>query len=91
MLAMEGARCTAARIAVGACAPAPVRLPAAEALLVGGVLDDASLAKAGAALAEACDPIDDARGSAAFRRKLVPRMVKRALLAAKEKKAGARV
>jgi carbon-monoxide dehydrogenase medium subunit len=85
MLAMAGGRCTAARIAVGACAPSPVRLPAAEAALVGGALDEASLAEAGALLARACDPIDDARGSAAFRLKLVPRMVRRAVLAAKEK------
>lgn len=85
MLAMAGGRCAAARITVGACAPTPVRVPAAEAALVGGTLDEASLAEAGARLAQACDPVDDARGSAAFRLKLVPRMVRRAVLAAKEK------
>lgn len=85
ILAMEGGRCASIRLAVGACAPAPLRIAEAEALLAGTTLDDTALAAAGAVLAEAADPIDDARGSAEFRRKLVPRMVRRAILAAKQK------
>lgn len=85
ILAMEGGRCASIRLSVGACAPAPLRSAEAEALLAGTTLDDVALAAAGAVLAEACDPLDDARGSAEFRRKLVPRMTKRAILAAKEK------
>jgi carbon-monoxide dehydrogenase medium subunit len=78
ILAMKDGRCASARIAVGACAPAPVRAPAAEAALAGTALDDA-------ALAAACDPVDDFRGSAAYRLKLVPRIVARAVRAAQAK------
>jgi carbon-monoxide dehydrogenase medium subunit len=85
ILAMKDGRCASARIAVGACAPAPVRAPAAEAALAGTALDDAALAKAGALVAAACDPVDDFRGSAAYRLKLVPRIVARAVRAAQAK------
>jgi carbon-monoxide dehydrogenase medium subunit len=85
IVAMKGGRCTAAQIAVGAAAPAPLRLAAAEAALVGSALDDAALAKAGALIAAAADPIDDVRGSAAYRKKLVPRIVARAVRAAQAK------
>jgi len=85
MLAMKNRRCAFAAIAVGACAPAPVRVAAAEAALTGTTLDDATLAKAGALIAAACDPIDDFRGSAAYRKKLVPRIVARAVRAAQAK------
>lgn len=88
MIGMEGNCCTFARIAVGACASKPVRVPAAEERLVGSVLDDSAIAVASALLVEACDPIDDFRGSASYRLKLVPRLVKRAVLAAREKAHG---
>jgi aerobic carbon-monoxide dehydrogenase medium subunit len=82
ILAMKGGRCTSAAIAVGASAPAPVRVAEAEAALTGTALDDAALARAGALIAAACDPIDDFRGSATYRKKLVPRIVARAVRAA---------
>src|SRR5262249_23468169 len=85
ILAMKQGRCTSAQLAVGACAPARVGVAAAEAALLGSALDDNALAAAGALLAEACDPIDDFRGSAAYRRKLVPRIVARAVRAAQAK------
>lgn len=83
MIGIEDDRCTFARIAVGACAPKPVRVPAAEDRLVGSTLDDKAFADAGALIVDACDPIDDFRGSASYRLRLVPRLVKRAALAAK--------
>lgn len=85
MIGMEGERCNFARIAIGACAPKPVRVPAAEERLVGSILDDSAFAEAGAIIVDACDPIDDFRGSASYRLRLVPRLVKRAALAAKAK------
>ena len=85
ILAMKDGRCASAQIAVGACAPTPVRVAAAEAALAGSALDDAAIAKAGALIAAACDPIDDFRGSAEYRRKLVPRIVARAFRAAQAK------
>lgn len=67
------------RVAVGACGPAPVRSVAAEAALAGHLEDGAAVAAFGAALAELSDPVDDVRGSADFRRRLIPRMVAAAI------------
>lgn len=71
--------CTSCSLAVGACAPAPVRVAQAEQALVGSRLDEAALARAGALLAQACDPIDDFRASRGYRLKLVPRLLRRAV------------
>jgi carbon-monoxide dehydrogenase medium subunit len=75
VLALEDGICRAARIAIGGCGPAPVRLVEAEAGLVGTTLTDAGIAAAGALLAAACDPVDDVRASAAYRRAVVPRLL----------------
>ena len=64
-----------------------MRDPAAEARLIGTALDDAALDAAAYILVGRCDPIDDFRGSASYRLKLVPRLLKRAVNAAKEKAA----
>jgi aerobic carbon-monoxide dehydrogenase medium subunit len=88
MLALDDGRCAFARIAVGGCAPMPVRVPQAEERLIGSPLDNPALAEAGTLLAQSCDPIDDFRGTAAFRLKLVPRLVRRAVLSARAKAEG---
>jgi carbon-monoxide dehydrogenase medium subunit len=90
VLAMDGGACKGIRIAVGACAPTPVRVPEAEAGLVGGALDDKALATACRTLADACDPVDDFRGSADYRRMLVPVLVRRAVAAARKRLEGRR-
>ena len=83
VLRMERDTCAAIRIAVGACGPRPVRLAEAEALLVGKPLDRQALLAAGSRIAEACDPVDDARGSARYRLNLIPQLVARAALRAR--------
>jgi len=67
------------RLAVGACGPAPIRLPEAEAELAGRLRDPAAVAAFGAALAAAADPVDDVRGSADYRLRLIPRLVAAAI------------
>lgn len=68
-----------ARIGVGGVAGVPVRLPGAEATLVGEA-PGAELHEAAAAAAAAeVDPVGDLHGSAAYRRDLVRAMVARAL------------
>jgi carbon-monoxide dehydrogenase medium subunit len=62
-----------------------VRVAEAEAELVGGALDDRALAAACKTLAEACDPVDDFRGSGEYRRMLVPVLVRRAVAAARKR------
>jgi carbon-monoxide dehydrogenase medium subunit len=79
VLAMTRGACSSIAIAVGACGPMPLRLPAAEAPLLGTRLDDGVLAEAGRLLAEAADPVDDVRASADYRRLVIPRLVRRAV------------
>jgi carbon-monoxide dehydrogenase medium subunit len=67
------------RVAVGGCGPRPIRLASAEALLTGSRGDAAAVARAGALLAEASDPVDDVRASADYRRRVIPRLLARAI------------
>ncbi|MEQ8652120.1 MAG: xanthine dehydrogenase family protein subunit M [Kiloniellales bacterium] len=63
------------RVAIGACGPAPLRAPEAEADLRGKLHDPAAVAALGAALVALADPVDDVRGSAAYRLRLIPRLL----------------
>lgn len=77
---------TGGRVVIGGVAPAPVRVPEAEAVLAGGGVPGPELFGAcGEAAAGAVDPPDDAAGSAAYRRRLARTLVTRALHQAWEK------
>ncbi len=78
ILKMEEDICSSIRVAVGACGPIPVRNPDSEKLLVGEKLTDDNLAELGNQLAAACDPVDDVRGSASYRLKIIPNLLIRA-------------
>ncbi len=86
VLTFDGRHCSAAQVAIGGCGPWPLRLAEADALLVGSALDGETVARAGALLAEAADPLDDVRGSADYRRRVIPRLLAKAI----ERAAGAR-
>lgn len=59
------------RISLGAVAPTPMRAVKAEAMLIGRKATGERIAEAAASCAQECSPIDDLRGSAAYRRHLV--------------------
>lgn len=80
VLAVENGKCSHARIALGAVAATPLHLVEADAMLLGSTLSEDDIARAAAVLAEAADPIDDVRGSASYRLKLIPRLLKRAVI-----------
>ncbi|WP_084143379.1 FAD binding domain-containing protein [Amycolatopsis taiwanensis] len=63
------------RVVLGGVAPAPIRVPEAEAVLAGGVPGPELFAACGEAAAAAIDPPDDA----AYRRRLTRTLVTRAL------------
>lgn len=75
----EGGRCTAASIALGAVAPTVVRVPAAEAVVVGQSLTESVLSQVAAEAAAACNPIDDKRGTKEYRRQVAGVLAVRAL------------
>jgi len=62
-----GGTVTEARVALGAVAPKVVLVDAAARAIIGTKLDDAALAALAAACEAACTPIDDKRGTIAFR------------------------
>jgi len=62
-------------VAIGACGPKPVRDVAAEHALRGRLDDPAALAQFGEQLVALADPVDDVRGSAAYRLRLIPRLI----------------
>jgi carbon-monoxide dehydrogenase medium subunit len=68
-----------ARIAAGGVAGTPVRLPAAEATLLGRPLDAAAVDDAAEAGAREVDPTGDIHGSSSYRRDLVRALTRRAL------------
>ena len=76
------------RVAVGSCGPAPLRSDEADTLLSAGVGDDA-ISRAGEALQALADPLDDVRGSADYRRLLIPRLLLRAVRSLHERQRSA--
>ncbi len=73
----EAGKCIEAHVALGAVAPTVLLVPAAEAALVGNMLDDATLQKLDAAAQAACKPIDDKRGTIVYRTKVAGVLARR--------------
>ena len=71
--------CRECRIAMGCVGPTPMRVPDAEALLLGQTLTPELLREAGAAAEKSTDPISDARGEAGYKRAMAGVFVRRAL------------
>ncbi|MDP2644499.1 MAG: xanthine dehydrogenase family protein subunit M [Desulfobacterales bacterium] len=71
-----------ARMALGAVAPTPLRVPAVEKLLAGSRLETGVLREASEAAAHACRPISDIRASARYRTEMVKKLCRRGLLLA---------
>jgi carbon-monoxide dehydrogenase medium subunit len=69
--------CTVARVALGAVAPTVRLVEAAAVALIGSRLEPASLDAASAACRAVCDPIDDKRGTIAYRIQVAGVLLKR--------------
>jgi carbon-monoxide dehydrogenase medium subunit len=83
-------RCTAANVAVGAVAPTALLVPAAADALIGSAIDEAAIERAADAARAVARPIDDRRGTTAYRRHVVGVLVKRAAAAAAKRARGQR-
>lgn len=78
-LSLEGETIRGARLVIGAATERITRLKAAEAELANATIGERSFARAAEAAAEAADTIDDARGSASYKKRLVRVYVERTL------------
>jgi xanthine dehydrogenase FAD-binding subunit len=72
-----GGRIVHARLALGAVADRPIRVPAAEAALLGAVPGDALAARVRDLVHAAIAPIDDVRSTAAYRRTVAANLAAR--------------
>lgn len=84
-LTIEGGVVTAARVGLGAVAPTVLLVADAAKALIGSKLDDAALDAAAAACRAACRPIDDKRGTIAYRTKVAGVLLKRTTAIAAER------
>ncbi|MHB1653054.1 MAG: FAD binding domain-containing protein [Desulfitobacteriaceae bacterium] len=80
LIEIRGNKCIDIRLGLGAVAPVPMRAHNAEEGMKGRIMTDELVTKAAEQAATECQPIDDIRATAAYRRKMVSVLVKRALL-----------
>lgn len=78
-LTLENNKVSDVRLAVGGCSGGPVRVAAAEEILMNTELDDKSVSAAGELICAELDPVDDVRASADYRLKVVPRLLRQTL------------
>jgi carbon-monoxide dehydrogenase medium subunit len=81
----EGGSCSAARVSLGAVAERVLLVPEVAQALIGTAVDEAALARLGEAASAACRPIDDKRGTKAYRIKVAAVLARRAAQIALER------
>jgi len=84
-LSLNGEQCESVRIALGSAGLTTIHARGAEAELKGKTLTPAVLARAAEAAVAECDPIDDQRGSIAFKQSIINALVKRGIETAKRR------
>lgn len=89
-LRVEGDKITEARVVLGAVAPTIVVVADAAKALIGSTLDAAALDALAAAASAACRPIDDKRGTIAFRTDVAGVLARRAAKIAYDRARGAK-
>jgi len=89
-IAMNGKKCVDARIALGAIAATPIRLPEVEAAYKGKELTPEAIEESSRACYALVNPVDDVRASADYRREMACVLVKRAIVRAHARAGGGR-
>lgn len=89
-LRLDGDRIAEARVVLGAVAPTVITVPEAAKAIVGTTLDDAALDALAQAASAACKPIDDKRGTVAFRTDVAGVLARRAAKIAYDRAKGAK-
>ena len=89
-LRLDGDSIAEARVVLGAVAPTVIVVPEAAKAIIGTTLDDAALEKLAQAASAACKPIDDKRGTVAFRTDVAGVLARRAAKIAYDRAKGAK-
>lgn len=76
---MENHLCREARVVLAAVAPVPLRAHQSEEILTGKTLTEECILQAAKTAAQECSPIDDVRGAAWYRRRMVEVLLKRGI------------
>jgi carbon-monoxide dehydrogenase medium subunit len=87
-LTLKDSVCIAARVGLGAVAPTVLLVEAAAQALIGSRLEAKALDTAAAACSAACRPIDDKRGTIAYRTKVAGVLLKRTVAIAAKRAQG---
>jgi carbon-monoxide dehydrogenase medium subunit len=82
LASMDKDICVELRLAIGAVSPKPLRFKSGESMARGEKLTAALIERIAVDAGQSVDPIDDLRGTAAYKRHLVHVLVRRALSAA---------
>ena len=88
-LSLERGLIKSARVVLGAGAPTPVLVPKAAKAIIGTKLDAKALENLAAACSEACNPIDDKRGTIEYRTRVAGVLARRAAVIAFKRAGGA--
>lgn len=75
----QGEICQDVRIVLGACGVTPVHATDAETVLRGQTLNEGNIRACAEAVRDAVDPLDDSRGSAAYKREVAEVFTRRAI------------
>lgn len=78
-LTLQGGKVTVARVGAGSVGFVPARLGEVEAVLQGQAVDAACIERAAEAAAAAVNPLEDTRGTAAFKRRVTAAMTAKAI------------
>ena len=89
-LVLDGKKCVDARIALGAIAATPIRLPAVEDTFKGKELTPEAIEESSRACYALVSPVDDVRASAEYRREMACVLMKRAIVKAHARAGGGR-
>ena len=81
-ISMDNGICTDARVSLGAVAPKPLLIKEATEIMIGSNLNENILDEVSKMCMDACNPIDDKRGTIDYRIKVAGVLFKRATLAA---------
>jgi carbon-monoxide dehydrogenase medium subunit len=85
-LALDGSgHCQDLRLAIGAVGPTAILIPEASTQLEGRALDQAALDDLAKLARDAAQPIDDKRGTVAYRRHVIGVLAQRAAVFAKQR------